>query len=163
VASAEARVHTALAKAATLLADTRGFGQVAADFSDDQLTRYRGGDAGWFADDGLETRWPKEILTAGFALKNAGEISPVIRGRDGFYAVKKLDARPSIVTPLAQVRSVIERRLVAAKQQAVERELLAAARTAAKVSVNPERLASVAYPAPSQSQAGGLPPALNLN
>jgi parvulin-like peptidyl-prolyl isomerase len=163
VAVAEARVQAALAKAATLPADTRGFGPVAADFSDDQLTRYRGGDAGWFADDGLETRWPKEILAAGFALKSVGELSAALRGSEGFYAVKKLDARPSSVTPLAQVRSVIERRLVAAKRQAVEQALLAAARAAAKVSVNPERLANVAYPTQSESQVAGLPPAMNLN
>ena len=95
VAAAAARAEDAQRLAVALPPDTRGFGQVAADFSDDQLTRYRGGDAGWFAADGLAERWPKEILAAGFALKNPGEMSGVLRSQNGFYLAKKLDARRS--------------------------------------------------------------------
>jgi len=144
-------------KATALPADVRGFGSLAADYSDDQLTRYRGGDAGWFADDGLATRWPKEILAAGFTLKTNGELSAVLRGPDGFYVVKKLDARPASVTPLAQMRPVIERRLLAEKRQAVAQQLSAAARAVAQVSTDAARLATVDYP---QSSAGASAPAV---
>jgi parvulin-like peptidyl-prolyl isomerase len=152
-AAAEARANDALTKAATLPADTHGFGQIAADFSDDQATRYRGGDAGWFAADGLEDRWPKEILAAGFALKNSGDLSGVLRGTEGFYLVKKLDERASAVTPLEQVRSAIERRLLTAKRAETERQYQTQARAAAKVSVDAALLASVTYPAPNPTQS----------
>ncbi len=163
VASMAARANEALAKATNLPPDVGGFGQLAADSSDDQLTRYRGGDAGWFADDGLQTRWPKEMLAAGFALKEIGALSPVLRGRDGFYLVKKMDARPASVSPLEQVRPTLERRLVLARQQEIASQLNSAARTAAKVTVNGERLATVDYPTQFQAKTTGLPPALNLN
>ena len=146
VAAAAARARDALARTATLRAGTQGFGQIAADCSDDQLTRYRGGDAGWFANDGLEGRWPREIVAAGFALKNAGDLSEVLRGGEGFYVVKKLDSRPAGITPLEQVRPAIERRLLIAKQEEVERQLSAAARATAKVSTNVGLLAAVKYP-----------------
>jgi parvulin-like peptidyl-prolyl isomerase len=164
VAVAETRARAALAQAALLPVDVRDFGSLAADASDDQLTRYRGGDAGWFADDGLATRWPKEILAAGFALKTSGALSPVLRGPDGFYLVKKMDARPASVTPLAQVRAAIERRLLAEKRQAVERQLNLAARAAVQVSTDAGRLAAVDYPNlnPGPSAPVALP-ALSVN
>ena len=149
VVTAKARASSALTKAATLPSGVQGFGQLAADYSEDQLTRYRGGDAGWFADDGLESRWPKAILSAGFALKTSGELSSVLRGLDGFYVVKLMDSRPTSITPLAQVHSAIERRLLAARREAVERQLNAAARAAAKVSMDAALLATVDYPKPN--------------
>jgi parvulin-like peptidyl-prolyl isomerase len=161
VAAAEVRANEALAKASALPADARGFGQVAADYSDDQVTRYRGGDAGWFAADGLEDRWPKNVLNAGLALKNAGDVSGVLRGSEGFYLVKKLDARASSVTPLESVRSGIERRLLAAKRAETEQQFQAQARAAVKVSTDAALLAAVAYPAqnPTKNPPVGLPAA----
>lgn len=148
IAAAESRAGEILAQARLLPAETRGFGRIAADYSDDQVTRYRGGDAGWFDADGLEGLWPKEIVAAGFVLTNAGDISGVLRGKEGFYLVKKLDSRPASVTPLEQVRPLIERQLLVAKQQEIERQLKLQARAAAKVFTDPALLATVAYPNP---------------
>jgi len=146
IAAAESRADEALAKATQLSGDKRGFGAVAADYSDDQITRYRGGDAGWFAENGVETRWPKEIVAAGFALKNIGDISSVLRGKDGFYLVKKIDARASTVMPLEQVQPIINHRLLAERQQDVLAKFRAQCRDAAHVSVESNRLSSISYP-----------------
>lgn len=152
VAAAEARAQEALVKAGALPAEARGFGMVAADYSDDQVTRYRGGDAGWFAADGLEVVWPKEIVAAGFALKNPGDLSGVLRGREGFYLVKKLDSRPATVTPLEQVHASIERRLLMAKQQDLERQLKSQARDAATISTDTNLLKTLGYPDPNTAR-----------
>ena len=159
LAAVAARADEALAKAAALPTDARGFGQVAADYSDDQATRYRGGDAGWFAASDVASRWPKEIVSAGIALKNNGDLSAVLRGAEGFYLVKKLDARASVVTPLEPVRSVIEHRLLTAKRLATEQQFQASARAAVKVSTAAALLATVDYPAPTYnpSSPGNLP------
>jgi parvulin-like peptidyl-prolyl isomerase len=146
VAEAESRANDAYKMAAVLPANTRGFGNVAADFSDDQVTRYRGGDAGWFAADSVEDRWPSDVLAAGFALKNIGDQSDVLRSRDGFYLVKKLDARPSTAVPFEQVRGVIERRLLIARQQETEAVFRAQSRQASNVSTNLALLATTTYP-----------------
>ena len=46
-----------------------GFGAVAVEYSDDQVSRYRGGDIGWLDDGNFSYRWPKEVLAAGYALE----------------------------------------------------------------------------------------------
>ena len=149
MAAAAARADQAQQLATALPAGTRGFGQVAADFSDDQATRYRGGDAGWFAADSIADRWPAEVVAAGFALNNSGDTSGVLRARNGFYLVKKLDARAMAVTPLEQVKSTIERRLLLAKQQEAGRQFESQARQAVNVSTDASLLAVTAYPNPT--------------
>ena len=149
VAEAGARANEARQFAAALPAGARGFGQVAADYSDDQVTRYRGGDAGWFATDSIDDRWPAEVVAAGFALKNSGDMSDVLHAKDGFYLVKKLDARAAAVTPLEQVRPQIERRLLLAKHLETERQFQTQSRSATQVSTDATLLAATAYPNPT--------------
>ena len=160
VAAAAARAREARQLAAALPANTRGFGQVAADFSADQVTRYRGGDAGWFAADALADRWPKAVVAAGFNLKNSGDLSDGLRAANGFYLVKKIDSRAAVVTPLEQVSAVISHRLLIAKKLAAEEKFSASARAAAKVSTDTALLATVSYPAPNPTAAAATPPAL---
>ena len=149
IAAAAARASEARQLAAALPANVRGFGQVAADFSADQVTRYRGGDAGWFSADVLEDRWPKAAVVVGSELKNPGDISDVLRAANGFYLVKKLDARAAVVTPLEQVSAAISHRLLLAKKLDAEEKFSATARAAAKVSTDTALLATVSYPAPN--------------
>lgn len=151
--AAEAR-RLALVSAAT----NQGFGPVAATFSEDQLTRYRGGDAGWFTADVLADRWPKEIIAAGLALKSTGEISEVLRAADGFYLVKKMDARPSVVTPLAQAQPGLERRLLTAKRARAEEDFRQSLRSAAVVQTDLQLLARVDYPTQVVAKAAEATP-----
>jgi parvulin-like peptidyl-prolyl isomerase len=161
VAAAELRIVEARRLALALPAGSRGFGQVAADFSDDQITRYRGGDAGWFTADSPADRWPKAVIAAGFALPQAGDLSGALRMAEGFYLVKKLDARAAAVTPLAEAQPALHRRLLAAKRARIEAEFQQLCRAAVKVQTDPAVLAGVAYPTQNLAQtAGSFPPAL---
>jgi parvulin-like peptidyl-prolyl isomerase len=159
LAEIAARAGEAHQQALALPAAEKGFGQVAADFSEDQATRYRGGDAGWFTGDFLVERWPKEVLAAGLALANVGDVSEIIHAADGFYFVKKMDARPSVVAPLAQVQGGIERRLLVAKREQMEKEFAASLR-AGKVQTDLSLLSQVAYPTQSPVSVAALPPSL---
>ena len=163
VAAAEARATEAFRLASALPASSHGFGPVAADYSDDQVTRYRGGDAGWFtADELLTDRWPKAVIAAGLNLKTAGEMTGVLRGSNGFYLVKKLDARPEAVAPLAQVQPAIEHRLLLAKQAEAGQKFEQQAREAAKVRTDAALLATVAYPTPNPvKETAPTPPTLS--
>ena len=158
IAAAEARANEAYQAATKLPPTARGFGQVAGDYSDDQATRYRGGDAGWFAMDSIEDRWPANIVAAGFALKETGEMSGVLRGRNGFYLVKKLDARAMAVAPIEQVKPAIEHRLLIAKEQDTEKQFLSQARQAAKVSTDAALLAATSYPTPTLGKTAAVQP-----
>ena len=164
LASLAARAEAAAAAARALPADTKGFGKVAADFSDDQLTRYRGGDGGWFtAAAGFFDRWPKAIVDAGLALEKSGAVTAVLREAKGFYLVKKTDVRAATVAPFAQVQANIERRLRVEKVAQTEAEFQTQMQAAVKVQRDAALLANVAYPTSNLDAATSVPPSLPTN
>jgi len=111
VANAQARVAALRSKALEEAGSQADFGLLAQEHSDDQTTRYRGGDCGFFTRSGGNFRWETAVRDAAFALKTAGEISPVIRASDGFYLLKLMERRASEVAPLSAVSARIEREL----------------------------------------------------
>jgi len=159
LAEIAARADEAHRQALALPATEKSFGKVAADFSEDQITRYRGGDGGWFTAEILADRWPKEVVVAGLALKNIGDTSEIIRAADGFYFVKKMDARPSVVTPLEQVQGGIARRLQVAKQAQIEKEF-SDSLLVGKVQKDLQLLSGVDYPNQSVEKIAAVPSTL---
>lgn len=126
----------ALDAARGLPATAPGFGQVAVTTSDDRATRYRGGETGWVAEAEMASRWGAEAARALFALEKPGELGPVVESAQGFLLVKLLEDRPAAARPLAEVRELVRRRLLLAKQGAEERTFAAAVleRAGARVS-----------------------------
>ena len=147
LAEAEARIQEALKQANALPPSRRGFDRVAVDFSEDQASRYKGGDIGWFDQDRTVYRWPAEVLSAGFDLRTNGEMSGVIRATNGFYIVSRLDFREALTTPLEQVQAPLQRRVVAEKRQQAEATYRQELRAAALVQCFPQALSQVEYPA----------------
>jgi peptidyl-prolyl cis-trans isomerase C len=145
MAELEDRIHEAEKQAKALPASEAGFGHVAVDFSDDQTSRYKNGDVGWYDEGEKEYRWPKDVMTAGFALKK-GEISEVVKSADGFYLVRKIDSREQAIIPLEQVHASIERRLLSEKRKETEEAFAREMRAFAPVQKDPEALAKVQYP-----------------
>ncbi len=140
---------------------TRGFTRVAADFSEDQASRYKGGDVGWFDEGVTGYRWPDEVISAGFALNTNGAISEVIKTGRGFFLVSKLDSRPSVVTPLAQVENSLQRRLLAEKQQQLRQAFERETRAFVPVQTYPQALAALDYPTTTVAKAAeALPPTM---
>lgn len=80
---------------------TQGFGQLALEFSDDDATRFQGGDMGWMPEDSARLRHEPAVLRAAFALRNPGDLSPIVEGRDGLYLVRLVGRRPApTLTPV---------------------------------------------------------------
>jgi hypothetical protein len=46
-----------------------GFGALAIEYSEDQVSRYRGGDIGWLDADRFTYHWPRTVLATGYALE----------------------------------------------------------------------------------------------
>lgn len=156
-----ARLEEARARTATLPAGTLGFGELALDYSDDPATRLRGGDLGWLEPDPSRYHLDPEVLAAGFALQTPGDLSPVVRGQDGFYVVRLIGrnrepaamaANSATDEALARHREHLERR------QAVEAAFLDEIRRATPVTVDTNRvarlLAAVPVAAPARSPFG---------
>ncbi|RYD48945.1 MAG: hypothetical protein EOP83_25805, partial [Verrucomicrobiaceae bacterium] len=123
-----------------------GFGQVAAQHSEDQVTRYRGGDLGWIEGDAKETRLPAKVLEAGRALEK-GKRSGVIEAIDGFYVIMKTDARAGGPRAIEEVAENLRQQLLRDKRRALEEQFLADAMTSSKASINTDAAAKVTLPA----------------
>ena len=161
LAEAEKRADAARSAALALPQGSKGLAGAAAEFSDDQASRYRGGDVGWFDAGRTEYRWPSEVVEAGLGLSRVGEISPVIRAKDGFYVVTRTDSRAPVITPLDQVRGPIEHRVVASKRQQTEEAFDQKLRSSATVQTFPQAMARVHYPNAAIAKADDSgPPAL---
>ncbi|MDD4017306.1 MAG: peptidyl-prolyl cis-trans isomerase [Kiritimatiellae bacterium] len=97
-----------------------GFGKIASDYSEDTVTRYRGGDLGWLnLEKGEHSRVPKEVLAAGAALAQ-GQVSVPIRAGDGIYVVMKIGERSAKQMTFHEALPMLRRRLLREKQRAAE-------------------------------------------
>lgn len=133
------------------------FGDLARRHSEDQPTRYRGGDCGWVSRDRPVFRWPAKVLDAMFALQTRGALSPVIEAEDGYYLLKLIDVKPAQLAALGDVREVIEERLT---QQAAEQrraEFNRAALAGVRVEVHRDLLEKITPP-PAVARNGAEPP-----
>jgi parvulin-like peptidyl-prolyl isomerase len=54
------------------------FGELVRQYSDDQSSRYTGGDTGWLTRGQTSIRWPMEIVEAVFELSQPGDLAPLV-------------------------------------------------------------------------------------
>ncbi|WP_016955189.1 peptidylprolyl isomerase [Catenovulum agarivorans] len=95
--------------------DSDDFGGYAIELSDDQASRYRGGQVGWVFKN-QASYLPDEIVAKAFVLEE-GEVSKVIETNKGLYLLRVLDKTQAEVKPLKQVEAQIRHSLVKYKQQ----------------------------------------------
>jgi parvulin-like peptidyl-prolyl isomerase len=159
VASLRARMAEAREAAVAMAPGEQGFGKLAIRYSEDQATRYRGGDTGWTAEG--KSRWHPEAVEAGFALEAPGQVSDVIETADGFYLVKFMEARPSTMLELDKIAPSIRQELLKVKRREERTAFVSSVKAATDIEIfedalerNAERLAGVA------EAEGPEPPAL---
>jgi parvulin-like peptidyl-prolyl isomerase len=167
-AELRARMEEALQKAAENPAEggrggaAGGFGKVAAEYSDDQVSRYRGGDIGWLDDGNFTYHWPKAVLAAGYALEKGGR-SGIIEADGSLYTVMKTDVRDGATTSFEEAKTLLRRELLAKKRAEIESAFLAENRSRTAAEINTGVLSTVTIPAPPArpgAVAETTPPAL---
>lgn len=122
-----------------------GFGRLALDYSDDQASRYRGGDIGWIEANRLPPRWPREVLETGMALP-LGQCSGVVESTGGAYLVMKTDSRDAVVASLAEMEGSIRQHLIALKRQELQAAFRAESIRQSPVSIDTNALATFVMP-----------------
>jgi len=136
------------------------FGALAVRYSHDQASRYRGGDTGWLVR-GPEERWDPQVMDAVFALRDPGDVSPLVTTPLGFAVAKLIERRPQETRPLEAGRRHIYERLLKQKRRDAYEAFLAEMERNVEVEVDEQLLGSLPAPAPL---AGGpslpQPPAL---
>jgi parvulin-like peptidyl-prolyl isomerase len=125
-----------------------GFGTVAVKYSEDTISRHRGGDLGWLDGDAATKRLPASVMQAGSGLER-GAISDVISADEGLYIVMKCDHRPPQVSPYDDVAPGLRRRLIRLKQEDVERSFMSNVLADVQIDINQEKAALLTVPAPA--------------
>jgi parvulin-like peptidyl-prolyl isomerase len=150
VKQATARAETALAEAAKLPATTRGFGDLARRHSDDQASKYVGGDLGWQPRGQSGDRWGQPVTDAIAKLDKPGDVGPIVRTDRGLYLVKLIEKREGSVRPFEQVRDGIAHKLMQDKRAVAERAFREEVWAAGQPKINQDLL--------SKSQPPKVPP-----
>jgi peptidyl-prolyl cis-trans isomerase C len=126
--------------------DDDGFRRLALQRSDDQATRYAGGDSGWINPKQPDSRWDPAVVRSVAALSTPGDFAPLLEYESGFYIVKLLDTRPKSVRPLEQVRDGIEHQLRMEKARQLRETFFKEMQTGLKIEINHAALEAVPQP-----------------
>jgi peptidyl-prolyl cis-trans isomerase C len=135
-----------------------GFGSLAITYSEDQATRYKGGDVGWIEPERAHAWLSRPVLQAGAALKAPGDLSDVITDPQGVYLLKLLERRDARTLLLSEVEAPLRQQLLAEKRRHIERAFAAEACRSVPVETHPERLATITPPVPGGKPADSQPP-----
>ncbi len=156
-----AKAEQVLAEAGELDPEIRHFGPLARKYSDDRASRYQGGVIGWLVrHPGRESKWEREVTDAVFALREPGEIAPLIRTDKGYYLVRLVDREGSETRPLEQLAPNVRHRLLREKQARLRAELLTEVLSQVAVEVDEALLATMAPPTPAAAEGEREPPPL---
>ncbi len=93
------------------------FGKLAAKYSDDVQSKYKGGALPWLSEKSRYFRLEPAIIKAAFKLRKKSEISQPIETKNGFYLLKLIDKRQEQIKPMAAVRLQIQADLKASLKQ----------------------------------------------
>ncbi|MCL1919544.1 MAG: peptidyl-prolyl cis-trans isomerase [Kiritimatiellaeota bacterium] len=145
--------------AATNNGRLQGFGKIAADHSEDTVSRYKGGDIGWVGDD-TASRVPAEVLAAGKALEVGAAAGPVVAD-GGVYVIMKTDERAVTQIDFKEAAPALRRRLIAEKKAEADARFRAGLMEGVAV----VRKASPAAPGkpPDRNPSEDAPPAFPLS
>lgn len=146
--------------AATQKGRIPGFGTLAVDYSEDAISRYRGGDLGWM-NAGEESRLPPAVLETGLAL-DVGGVSAVVPAGDGFYVVMKTDWRAAQVPPYEDVAPTLRRKLIRQKQENIERDFVSNLLAGARIEVDEQKAAGIHVPVAAVAAPPELRPLADL-
>jgi peptidyl-prolyl cis-trans isomerase C len=135
----------------------KGFGALAIDYSDDQASRYRGGDIGWLDAGNFAYRWPRAVLETGYALQE-GEVSELIETDGGLYLVMKTGWRAGSTAKLDEVGPTLQQGLLTKKRRALQETFRREIVGAAAPKINREALAKVQLPPQAVAKNGDAGP-----
>jgi peptidyl-prolyl cis-trans isomerase C len=143
-AEAAQRAETILAEATTAQIPDGTFGLLAQTHSDDQVTRYSGGDLGWLRVADPSTPYDPAIAAAIAKLTQPGEFAPVIETATAFYLVRLIERQPAKMRPLTEVQDGIAYRVGREKEQAQQEDFFARAKQGLPIRINHPLLDAIA-------------------
>jgi peptidyl-prolyl cis-trans isomerase C len=136
-------------RAATVWAEAKAaetdseFADVVRRHSEDQATRYRGGDIGWLNPGDARNPALTEAL---FAVEKPGAVAPLIQTSGGYFIAKVTERKEAGFKPLAEVSEAIRYQLIRQQTQQAEGDFRAAIRQGLSIQINQSLLDSITVP-----------------
>jgi peptidyl-prolyl cis-trans isomerase C len=156
VAAQKGRLQAALEQIRLAPKEEAGFGKLAVEFSEDQESRYRGGDIGWVERERFPPRLGRDIIEAGFELTQLGQVSDVIQVKGGVCVLRLLERQAASVIPIEQAEPALRQRLVQARQEQIRQDFQSALRQRLRVEVHAEKLKGLL----AATRSENLPPSI---
>jgi len=156
-AEARTRLAEAALKAKELPASELSFGALAIDFSEDQATRFKGGDLGWLDHSPGRHSYPSNLLSAVFSLEQKGEIIGPIEASEGYYLVRLMDRRSGNGALVQTDPAVLSHTIHLQRRKAVEQEFLEAVLQSQNVVLTERGMALPIRPEPDAHPSGAPP------
>ncbi len=123
--------------------DPNSFNQIAEKYSEDEGSKRRGGDVGFFERTEEGGRMAKEFSDAAFALKNVGDVSDIVESPFGFHIIKLTARREKSEKTFEEVKARIEATLKAEKRKGMNDEMLENIKKSLGFKFNKEALAKL--------------------
>ena len=133
-------------------ADNAAFRRLVEQRSEDQATRYIGGDTGWLQAGNTSGRWPGAVIKAAFALSQPGEFAPLVATENGFYIVRLTERVAARLRPIEEVRDGIAYQLTTEKRQRVQRDFVERMKSGLRIEINASLLESIPSRAPLREE-----------
>jgi peptidyl-prolyl cis-trans isomerase C len=137
--------------------DSDAFVMLVRQHSEDQATRYTGGDTGWIRPDDTLPARDAAVMAAASSLENPGDLAPLLESTDGFRIVRLTARQPAGVRPLDEVRESIRYELSQSGRQARQNAFFEKLKEGVRIEINQPLLQNLELPdIPSLSK--GPPP-----
>lgn len=138
-------------------ADGTAFERLVREHSEDQATRYQGGDTGWLSAGADKNGWDPAIAEALRALQRPGDRAPVVATPTGFYIVRLTGTKPASTRPLTEVGPAIRHQLQQARREQATAAFHARMRAGLDIRTNAAALALIVVPDSSTPRPPALP------
>jgi parvulin-like peptidyl-prolyl isomerase len=143
---------------AEAVAEPTRFGALAAEYSYDQATKFRGGDIGYLIEGVGAEELEAPVVVAAFALKKPGDLSEIVATARGFYLLRLTENTEAAVRPLTSVAPQIRADLLREKREHSEKALANSLTAHRRIEVRRDRLPQpripAGTPAPSSPPTG---------
>ena len=124
--------------------DGLAFARLCIRHSDDQVTRYKGGDLGWFSRgaSGVEPALVEALEKAA----NVGDFAPIIETSRGYLITRLMEKREATRKPLAEVKELLRHQMARDKAALAERDFYAAVKRGLDIRIDQARVEQLSLP-----------------
>jgi len=123
--------------------DPEAFVKLARKYSEDNRTKNRGGDLGYFAMPEQGGSVEKAVAEAAFKLAKVNDISGIIKGEKGFHIIQLTAKRKAIHRTLEQVRATIKSTLYRKKRKELFKQFLEDLKHKANIKIDEKLLGTI--------------------